>query len=117
MATLNPTTFVDQIRLQVGDVNKNDPIMSDAIYTWFYTTNGNSVLKASIAALESLINQIALDPSAWDVGDVGARGTTVSTLEKRLNTLKAKESGNKTPMVIKSDRTNWDDFNKLYGDC
>lgn len=118
MANLNPNTFVDQMRLKVGDTNKNDPYMEDSIYTWFYTQNGNSVIEGSIAALESLINQIALNPSEWDVGDVGAKSAVVNTLERRLTNLRNERSGNKAPVLIGSDRKNWNDFNKLFGeDC
>lgn len=117
MTTLNPNSFVDQIRLNVGDTNKDDPYMPDHIYMWYYTTNGESVIEASIAALESLINQVALNPSAWDVGNVGARIGTVEALERRLQKLKLRTQTAKAPVVIHSDRKNWNDFNKLFGDC
>lgn len=118
MATLNPNTFIGQIRLKVGDTNKNDPYMDDSVYAWFYTQNGNSVIDASIAALESLINQIALNPTEWDVGDLGAKNAVVATLERRLSSLRSEKAKYKAPVVISSDRKNWNDFNKAFGeDC
>lgn len=118
MATLNPNTFIGQIRLKVGDTNKDDPYMEDSIYAWFYAQNGNSVIDASIAALNSLINQIALNPTEWDVGEIGAKGALVNTLERRLTNLKSERAKNKAPVVIGSDRSNWNDFNKVFGeDC
>lgn len=114
----NPNTIHGQMRLLVGDFSSagDDPWLTDDIYLWFYQQAKNSILDGSIAALESIINQIALRPTSIGNADVNEAWTgTVKTLTGRLADLKLKKTASVVPMVIKSDRKNWNDFNELFG--
>lgn len=114
----NPNTIHGQMRLLTGDFSSagDDPWLTDDIYLWFYQQANNSVLDGSIAALESIINQVALRPTSITNSDVSESWRdSVKTLSSRLDELKLKKKGNVVPMVIRSDRKNWNDFNDLFG--
>lgn len=114
MRVLNPANFVDQMRLMTGDFIEGEEYLSDALYVWFYTEAGNSVLDGAIQALESIINNIALSPDRWQIGDSSEWKPAVTALTDRLTALKQKKKGLKAPVIMKSDRTNWNDFNKAF---
>lgn len=111
---IDPNTTVGQMRLLTGDFIPEEPYLEDDIYTWFYEQNGNSVLKGSIEALESIINNIALSPERWVLGDASEERAAVNALERRLADLKLKEHRGIVPVIIRSDRKNWDDFDSLF---
>ncbi|QHJ81195.1 MAG: hypothetical protein [Bacteriophage sp.] len=117
----NPNTIHGQMRLLTGDFSSagDDPWLSDDLYLWFYQQANNSILDGSIAALESIINQVALRPVSVTNADVKEVWTgTVAILQARLVSLKAQRQNSPVPIVIKSDRKNWNDFNDLFGnDC
>ena len=106
---------IQQLRLIVGDVSTDFPFLDDNTYTWLLETcpTQNS---AAVEALEMIINQIALSPQSIKTDAVTEVGPLVASLEKRLSSLKAKKQINATgfPMIVKSDRTSWDDFNSLF---
>lgn len=114
MRVLDPNNFVSQMRLNTGDYIEGEDYLSDAIYVWFYNQANQSVLDGSILALESIINNIALSPETWKIGDTSESRPTVAVLTERLNSLKVKKKGSVVPLVMKSDRTNWNDFNKAF---
>lgn len=104
------------MRLNTGDYIEGEPYLKDDIYMWFYYENGSSELEGSIAALESIINNIALAPKQWRSGDVWEETQTISSLERRLEALKARRNkSGRVPIVIRSDRKNWKDFDELFG--
>ena len=111
---LNPNTIVGQMRLNTGDFIEDEPYLEDAVYVWLYEQNGNSVIEASIAALESIINNIALSPASWRIDDVAETAQSIESLERRLVTLKLKRTSVKAPVVISSDRKSWCDFDKAF---
>ena len=113
---LDPTNLVDQMRLLTGDYIEDEPYLNDDVYLWFYEQNGNSVLDGSIEALESIINNLALSPESWRVGDAWETRGSINALERRLDELKVKRKGTKVPVVFSSDRTNWSDFNELFSE-
>jgi len=115
-SNLDPNNVVDQIRLLTGDYIEDEPYLNDDVYLWFYANNGNSVLDAAIEALESIINNIALSPAEWRIGDSSEVNTSIVALESRLTALKNKKSGGKVPVVFTSDRKNWCDFDKIFKD-
>lgn len=106
---------IQQLRLIVGDVSTDYPFLDDNTYQWLLDTYvvQNS---AAVEALEMIINQIALSPQSIKTDAVTEVGPLVASLEKRLSSLKAKKQINATgfPMIVKSDRTSWDDFNSLF---
>lgn len=113
-----------QLRLLVGDVAQDFPFLSDDTYQWILDGKAGDMaqLRAAVDALEMIINQIALSPQSVKTEEITEIGPLVSALENRLNSLKAKvQAGNGAvtgfPMIIKSDRKNWDDLNNLFGKC
>ena len=48
---LDPSNFVDQMRLNTGDFIEDEPYLADSIYVYFYNLAGNSVIDGSIMAL------------------------------------------------------------------
>lgn len=118
MASMNldPNNIVDQIRLLTGDYIEDEPFLSDAIYLWFYQTKGNSVIDAAIEALESIINNLALSPEEWRIGDSSEVNRSITALESRLKDLRVRKKGTRVPIVFGSDRKNWNDFNELFSE-
>ena len=106
---------IQQLRLIVGDVSTDYPFLDDNTYQWLLDTH---VVQnnAAVEALEMIINQIALSPQSIKTDAVTEIGPLVSNLEARLKSLKAKQQASATgfPMIVKSDRTKWDDFNSLF---
>ena len=116
---ISPNSIVGQMRLMTGDYSNDasDTWLPDSIYTWFYAQAGNSILEGSILALESIINNIALRPTSVTNADSSEAYTgSVATLSKRLEELKEKRNKSLVPVLIKSDRRNWNDFNELFND-
>lgn len=111
---LNTNIVVDRMRLLTGDYIEDEPYLDDDIYLWFYEENGNSEVEGAIEALESIINNIALSPVRWEIGDSSESAPAIAALEARLDSLKARRAGTKVPVVIRSDRKNWDDFDKAF---
>ena len=115
---LDPANFVDQMRLNTGDFIEDEPYLEDSIYVYFYNLAGNSVIDGSIMALESIINNIALSPQRWQIGDASETGPLVAALNERLVSLRSRRSGAKVPVILRSDRRNWSDFDKAFsGSC
>ena len=112
---LDPSNFVDQMRLNTGDFIEDEPYLEDSIYVWFYEQSGNSVLDGSILALESIINNIALSPQRWQIGEASETGPLISALTERLESLKNRKPTARPSVVIHSDRKNWCDFDKAFG--
>lgn len=115
MNNLDPNNFITQMRLNTGDFLEDEEYLSDAIYVYFYNEGGKSVIEGSILALESIINNIALTPQKWTIGDASETAPLVETLTMRLDELRSKQNNNKAPVIIKSDRKNWCDFEKVFG--
>jgi hypothetical protein len=112
---LDPSNFVDQMRLNTGDFIEDEPYLEDSIYVYFYNLAGNSVIDGSIMALESIINNIALSPQRWQIGDASETGPLVEALTARLVSLQSRRTGAKVPVILRSDRKNWNDFDKAFG--
>ena len=106
---------IQQLRLIVGDVSTDYPFLDDNTYQWLIDTYvvQNS---AAVEALEMIINQIALSPQSIKTDAVTEIRPLVANLEARLNSLKAKQQVSATgfPLLVKSDRTSWNDFITLF---
>lgn len=113
-ANLDPENFVHRMRLLTGDFIEEEPYLEDSIYVWLYNKNGNSELDGAIEALESIINNIALSPTRWRIGDAEEYNASVATLTARLQELRNKKAGGKLPVVMGSDRKSWCDFDSLF---
>lgn len=117
---ITPNTIVGQMRLMTGDfsTDASDPWLPDSVYTWFYAQANNSILDGSILALESIINNIALRPTSVTNADSSeSYNNSVRTLSLRLHELRLKRTSSVVPVMIKSDRKNWKDFDDLFGKC
>lgn len=107
----------EQVRLNIGDTDTEEQYLSDSVITFLLTENGNNVLDASIAALEAIINQIALQPSRWEIGDASETRASVEQLENRLQELINKRNAQKytaIPIILNTDRKDWDDLDKIF---
>jgi len=106
---------IQQLRLIVGDVSTDYPFLDDNTYQWLIDTYvvQNS---AAVEALEMIINQIALSPQSIKTDAVTEIRPLVANLEARLKRLKAKQQVSATgfPLLVKSDRTSWNDFITLF---
>lgn len=111
MQTLNN---ISQVRLLTGDVNLELPYLADDTIEWLLQEK-TSVLEAAIEGLEIIINQISLAPESIKTDAVNEIKPKVDNLERRLTGLKARRGAVKrVPMLLRSDRSNWDDFNSLF---
>lgn len=115
MKLLNPENFVDQMRLNTGDYIEDELYLDDAIYVHFYRQAGSSVIDGSILALEAIIANIALTPLKWSIGDASETAPQIAQLNERLTALKQRKTNNKVPILLKSDRKTWCDFDKVFG--
>lgn len=115
-------TDLNRVRLLVGDTAQDLPYLADDTYTWLletYAGNTNYILQAAVASLEMIINQIALSPQSIKTEEIQEVGPLVAALEKRLDSLKKQRDAKTTvarfPMLVKSDRADWDDLDNLFG--
>lgn len=115
MSNLDPTTIVGQMRLNTGDFIEEEPYLEDVIYLFFYEKNNNSIIDGSIEALESIINYIALTPQSWTLGDSSESQASVGALNSRLVSLRLRRKSSVAPIIIKSDRKDWNDFERAFG--
>ncbi len=113
--SVDTNTVVGRMRLLTGDYFENEHFLEDSIYLHLYAEAGNNELEGAIEALESIINNIALAPKEWRSGDVWEKGQDIKQLERRLAALKVRKRGVRVPIIMKSDRKNWDDFKKAFG--
>lgn len=109
-------TQIQQIRLIVGDTAGDFPFLADATYEWLIETHPTNINAAAVEALEMIINQLALSPQSIKTQDLTEIGPLIVSLETRLTSLKAKATPSTKgfPMLVKSDRKNWCDFNSLF---
>lgn len=105
-------TPIEQVRLALGD--PDGEYLQDSVIQWLLTENGNSIHRASIEALESIINNLALSPMKEESGGYSVWRESLQALEKRLVSLKRKSKVPLVPMVFNSDRSNWQDFDSLF---
>ena len=106
---------IQQLRLIVGDVSTDYPFLDDDTYQWLLDTHV-AQNNAAVEALEMIINQIALSPQSIKTDAVTEIRPLVANLEARLNRLKSKQQVSATgfPLLVKSDRTSWNDFITLF---
>lgn len=109
---------VSRVRLLVGDIVPDYPILDDTTYEYLTLIN-TSELSAAIEALEIILNFYSLSPDTEELGGVKGSGISVNRLEKQLTKLKAKFTADKTgtgrvPMVLRSDRKDWSDFDNIW---
>jgi len=121
MATLSE---VQNIRLLIGDTSQDLPYLDDNTYEWLLERTGgdNYILRVAVEALEMIINQVALSPQSVKTEEITEIGPLVAALEARLASLKLKrdakgEISRTFPMMIKSDRSGWNDLDELFGKC
>ena len=112
-------TAIEQVRLIVGDTAGDFPFLADETYDWLIELNPTNQLAVAVEALEMIINQLALSPQSLRTEDLTEVGPLIVSLETRLASLKAKKQGktNGFPMLVKSDRTNWNDIDSIYRNC
>lgn len=110
-------TPLDQVRLNIGDTDSEEYYLDDTVITFLLSEHGNSVLDTSIAALEAIVNKIAIQPSRFKVGDLSETRASVDQLENRLQELINKRNAQKytaIPIILNTDRKDWDDLDKIF---
>lgn len=55
-----PTTLVQQVRIEVGDLDPALPILSDDEYEYFLTKNNSSVRRASLDAAKTILFKLSM---------------------------------------------------------
>lgn len=54
--TGNPSSnTIDAVRLEIGDIDPDFPILADADYTYFLTKNNNSIRRTALDAAKSIL--------------------------------------------------------------
>lgn len=114
-----PISTLQQVKFKVGDTSLNYPFLDTATYEWLLEKNASNVIKASIEALEIIINQIALSPESVITDAVHEVRPSVEVLERRLEAMKSELTKSvlgkaRFPILVHSDRKNWDDLDALY---
>lgn len=115
------SSAVQRVRLTIGDISEDFPILSDEVYEYLLYENGSNEQATAVAALENIINYFSLNPTDEVFGDVGGKRFDIRVMEKRLQDLISKPTKDKSgvgrvPILLRSDRKGWDDFNKLFGE-
>lgn len=113
---------VARVRLYIGDTDLDieNQYLTTPVIEFLLQESGNDVLVASIEALESIVNSIALTPESWEIGDASETRATVEDLERRLDDLRNKSNAKKfqsIPVLLHTDRKDWNEFKKIFGDC
>ena len=109
---------IQEVRLLTGDLDQISPILEDSVYEFLLIQNSNNVLYTALDALEAIISYLLTQPLQGMVGDVMNTYGNVRDYEKRLDSLRRKISMGdnkvrKVPVVITTDRDNWNDFDFL----
>lgn len=112
-------SYIERIRLLVGDTDVEWEYLEDPTYEYLYFDNAQNELLTAVAALENIINYVALNPESETLGQVNGKGMGIDALERRLTSLKIKAANNgadvgKVPIVLRSGRKNWDDFDSIF---
>lgn len=115
------SSAIQRIRLTIGDINPEWALLEDDVYEYLLYKNGSDENATAIEALENIINYYSLNPTDEAFGDISGKRFDIRTMERRLKELKSKPSVGKdgvgrVPMMLRSDRKDWNDFNKLFGD-
>lgn len=113
------SSAISRVRLKVGDINVDYPILDNTVYEYLLYENGSDELDTAIQALENIINYYSLNPTDEVFGLVSGKGYDPKQMEKRLAALKESKytdtSGSKRiPVMVHSGRSNWDDFDNLF---
>ena len=109
---------IQEVRLLTGDLDQISPILEDSVYEFLLIQNSNNVLYTALDTLEAIISYLLTQPLQGMVGDVMNTYGNVRDYEKRLDSLRRKiamgsNKARKVPVVITTDRDNWNDFDFL----
>ena len=112
---------IQRIRLVIGDIAPEQPILDDSVYNYLLAKNGADEDATAIEALENIINYYSLSPTSEVFGPTSGLQFDIKALERQLVVLKARryegKYGIKTiPVVIRAKRSNWDDFDSIFGE-
>lgn len=106
-------TPIQQVKLMAfGDPEAD--WLSDEVIEFLLSENGNSIKTTAIESLETLLNQLSLNPVQEESGGYKVWGQNLKFLEKRLTSLKRKSKIPLVPVVINSDRRNFDDIDSIF---
>lgn len=112
------TSAITRVRLTVGDISEDWPILEDSVYEYLLLSNNSDEHVAAIEALENIINFYALNPTNETFGDISGSQFNIKVMERRLTNLKlsnGKVGVQPVPILLKTDRKNWNDFDKIFG--
>lgn len=118
--SFNPAGLTDdpiqRVRLLVGDISEF-PILDDNIYD-YQILNTTTELDAALEILDNIINYLTLNPISATIGDTSYVSYNLVDFEERRHELLEKKAKGtdkyvKAPVVIRSDRKDWSDFDFL----
>lgn len=107
-------TPIQQLKLKAFGDPEADEWLSDEVIEFLLSENGNSIKDTAVECLETVINGLALNPTQEESGGYHVWGQNLKFLEKRLTSLKRKSKVPLVPMVINSDRRNWNDIDSIF---
>lgn len=112
---------IARVRLMVGDIDHYE-ILKDSVYEYFIL-NTNTEVDAAIEAMESIVNYYSFNADEEKIGSRTMK-INIRAMERRLDDLKEKRASgdiinggqSKLPVMVRSDRKTWKDFNRIFGD-
>lgn len=111
------TSVRNRVRLLVGDVAEI-PWLDDAVYNYAVGSNDGDEYKAAYDVLRWVESRITLEPTTADNGVIREERPLLEYIAKRKKELLddiAKRDGTYTvPVVVKSDRKNWNDIDSIF---
>ncbi len=108
------TDPIQRVRLTTGDIS-DFPILEDGIYEYqIFLTDTED--EAALECLDNIINFITLNPTQVALGDTTSIVYDLKAFENRRDALvkriNSDSTGNdKVPVIIQTDRKDWNDFN------
>lgn len=112
---------IARVRLMVGDIDYYE-VLKDSVYEYFIL-NTQLEIDAAIMAMESIVNYYSFNTDEEKIGNRSMK-IDIRAMERRLDDLKEKRASgdiinggqSKLPVMVRTDRKTWKDFNRIFGE-
>lgn len=120
-ANLLATSPIQRIRLLAGDTS-DFPVLEDNVYSYMYEVNKYNELATAIDVVETIITILVINPVDLSVGENRQKDSSLADYKRVLTQLKTKNLQDNTktsrlPIMIKSDKVNWNELDNLFKRC